>query len=54
MLYMNGRKYEGEWVNDKREGRGFEKYSNGNYYLQSYGVFWSPHTFDGIFSNKTA
>ena len=32
MLYLNGRKYEGEWVNDKRDGKGFEKYSNGNYY----------------------
>ncbi len=32
MIYQNGRKYEGNWANDLREGRGFEKHNNGNIY----------------------
>ena len=32
MLYNNGRYYEGYWVSDKREGEGYEVYSNGNVY----------------------
>ena len=32
--YENGRRqYEGEWFNDLREGRGFERYSNNNSYF---------------------
>jgi hypothetical protein len=33
MIYENGRKYEGNWINDLREGRGYEKHSNGNMYM---------------------
>jgi len=29
-VYENSRLYEGYWKNDKREGRGFERFSNGN------------------------
>jgi hypothetical protein len=32
MRYLNGRQYEGPWLNDKRHGRGFEKFSQGNSY----------------------
>jgi hypothetical protein len=32
IVYNNGRIYEGEWVDDKREGRGYEKFANGNVY----------------------
>ena len=32
MTYTNGDKYEGQWVNDKKEGEGTMKYSNGNWY----------------------
>ena len=33
MIYDNGRVYEGEWKNDIKEGKGYEKYSSGNIYL---------------------
>jgi len=29
-VYGNTRLFEGFWKNDKREGRGFERFSNGN------------------------
>ena len=32
IVYKNGRVYEGEWLNDKRQGRGFERFANGNTY----------------------
>ena len=32
MKYANGRQYEGEWVKDTREGKGFERYPNRNTY----------------------
>jgi hypothetical protein len=32
MVYLNGRIYEGEWFNDKRFGKGYEIYPNGNRY----------------------
>jgi len=28
--------YEGSWLNDKRDGRGFERFSNGNLYEGQY------------------
>ena len=28
MKYRNGRQYEGDWVDDIREGKGFERYPN--------------------------
>jgi hypothetical protein len=33
MIYMNGRRYEGNWEGDLRHGRGYEKHPNGNYYI---------------------
>ena len=33
MKYKDNRLYEGEWKNDLREGRGYEKYGNGNIYV---------------------
>lgn len=32
IVYKNGRTYEGEWICDKRQGRGFERFANGNVY----------------------
>eukprot|EP00347_Sterkiella_histriomuscorum_P023268 403335301 len=32
MLYINGRRYEGQWENDLRSRRGYERHSNGNIY----------------------
>jgi hypothetical protein len=32
MRYGNSRQYEGEWEEDLRCGRGFERYPNGNTY----------------------
>ena len=32
MVYESGRIFEGEWINDKRHGMGYEKYKNGNVY----------------------
>ena len=32
MKYKSGRLYEGEWLNDVRSGKGYERYSNGNIY----------------------
>jgi len=29
-VYENSRLYEGFWINDKRQGKGFERFSNGN------------------------
>ena len=36
MKYKNGRQYEGEWEHDLRQGRGFEKYPNGNSFYGQY------------------
>ena len=33
MLYNSGRKYEGEWKDDLRDGRGFERHTNQNTYI---------------------
>lgn len=33
MMYANDRRYEGEWENDLRHGRGYERHSNGNIYV---------------------
>ena len=32
MYYNNGDKYDGEWKNDLREGKGIMKYNNGDIY----------------------
>ena len=32
IVYDNNRHYEGSWSEDKRHGRGYEKFSNGNIY----------------------
>ncbi len=32
MHYPNGESYEGEWSNDKREGKGIYRWSNGDVY----------------------
>ena len=32
IIYHSGRVYEGDWVDDKREGSGYELYQNGNTY----------------------
>ena len=32
MVYTSGRVYEGLWVNDRREGNGYERYKNGDVY----------------------
>jgi len=36
MRYRNGRVFEGDWDDDVRHGRGFEKYVNGNTYQGEY------------------
>lgn len=33
MKYKSGRMYEGDWLNDVRHGRGYERYQNNNIYL---------------------
>jgi len=33
MKYKSGRLYEGDWEDDVRHGRGYERYLNGNYYI---------------------
>lgn len=33
MKYKSGRVYEGEFLNDIRHGRGYERFENNNYYL---------------------
>ena len=33
MKYKCGRAYEGDWKNDVRHGRGYEKYENMNVYI---------------------
>ena len=33
MVYDSGRVYEGEFINDVREGHGYEKYDNRNVYI---------------------
>ena len=30
MIYSSGRQYEGNWDNDVRAGRGYERHSNKN------------------------
>ena len=42
MVYQNGRVYEGEWVDDRRHGRGYERFSNGNIY-QGYYIEGKAH-----------
>ena len=32
-MYETGRVYEGHWAADKRHGKGYERFSNGNQYL---------------------
>lgn len=32
MKYASDRLYEGEWDNDQRHGKGYERYPNGNIY----------------------
>jgi hypothetical protein len=36
MTYNNSRVYEGSWINDKREGLGYERFKNGNIYNGEY------------------
>jgi len=36
IVYDTGRIYEGDWGTDKREGRGFELFSNGNTFQGEY------------------
>lgn len=33
MIYANGRLFEGEWKEDRREGRGYERYQNGSIFM---------------------
>jgi hypothetical protein len=33
MFYFNGRRYEGDWLKDLRQGRGYEIHPNGNIYV---------------------
>jgi hypothetical protein len=33
LIYGNGRVYEGEWQQEKINGRGFELYPNGSKYI---------------------
>ena len=33
LIYENGRVYEGEWQDDKRNGRGYEQFSNQSKYI---------------------
>ncbi len=30
MIYNNGEEYKGNWINDKRKGKGIMKYNYGN------------------------
>jgi hypothetical protein len=32
MIFTNGDKYEGEWLNSKKEGKGVYEFSNNDYY----------------------
>ena len=49
MVYKSGRRYEGYWVNDLREGeRGYENYSNGHVY-KGWFEKGKPHGF-GVYS----
>ena len=36
MLYVNGRVYEGYWIDNFKEGKGYEKFSNGSVYKGDY------------------
>ena len=36
LVYQNGRVYEGEWIENKRHGRGYELFSTGNSYHGTY------------------
>ena len=42
MLYTNGRIYEGEWKNNAKEGKGYEKFSNCSVYDGTY-LKGKPH-----------
>lgn len=33
MKYKSGRVYEGDWINDLRHGKGYERYQNQNLYI---------------------
>lgn len=33
MKYKSGRLFEGDWLDDLRHGRGYERYANNNLYL---------------------
>ena len=37
--YLDGGRYEGEWVDDKIHGKGKSVYANGNVYDGEVGVF---------------
>ena len=36
MIYRSGRIYEGEWLNEHRNGRGFEQFTDGSKYIGMY------------------
>ena len=36
LIYPNGRKYDGDWINNKKEGKGKEYWPNGDYYIGEY------------------
>lgn len=36
MIYTNGRVYEGEWNDNYKHGKGYEKFNNGAVYEGSY------------------
>jgi hypothetical protein len=38
MKYMSERVYEGEWDEDYRHGRGYERYPNGNIYIGEFQI----------------
>ena len=35
-MYASGRLYEGLWVMDKRHGKGYEKFKNGDIYIGNF------------------
>ena len=65
MYYSNGNiKYEGDWINHKREGNGKYIYKNGNYYIGGFkdgqrhgkGIIYDKNgniKYDGEFINNT-
>ena len=49
MTYDNGNEYEGQWKNNKRDGKGTTKYTSGNVYTGKTVNLSSGHTFDCIY-----